>query len=72
MLSFHGKQEIKDKYLNRVIKHRELDNIIQGIGWENGKGCAVGCTLENYNHSRYPMELGLPEWLARLEDKIFE
>jgi hypothetical protein len=72
MLSFHGKQEIKDKYLARVIKHRELDNIIQGIGWENGKGCAVGCTLENYDHSRYPIELGLPEWLARLEDRIFE
>ncbi len=72
MLSFHGKQEIKDKYLARVIKHRELDNIIQGTGWKNGKGCAVGCTLENYDHSRYPIELGLPEWLARLEDKIFE
>lgn len=72
MLSFHNDQEIKEKYLNRVIKHRELDNLIQGTGWENGKGCAVGCTLENYDHSRYPIELGLPEWLARLEDRIFE
>lgn len=72
MLSFHNDPLIKDKYLYRVIKHREMDNIIQGKGWENGKGCAVGCTLENYDHSRYPIELGLPEWLAKLEDRIFE
>jgi hypothetical protein len=72
MLSFHNDPTIKEKYLNRVKLHRELDNIIQGIGWENGKGCAVGCTLENYDHSEYPIELGLPEWLARLEDAIFE
>lgn len=72
MLSFHNDISIKKKYLNRVIKHRELDNIIKGIGWENGKGCAVGCTLEDYNHERYPVELGIPIWLAKLEDIIFE
>lgn len=72
MLSFHNDQSVKEKYLSRVRRHREMDNIVQGIGWENGKGCAVGCTLQNYNYSRYPIELGLPEWLARLEDIIFE
>ena len=72
LISFHGKQEIKDKYLSRVIAHRKADAIIQGTGWHKGKGCAVGCTLESYDHSRYPIELGLPEWLARLEDEIFE
>jgi hypothetical protein len=72
MLSFHNDISIKEKYVNRVIKHRELDNIIKGIGWLNGKGCAVGCTLENYNHDRYPIELGIPIWLAKLEDEIFE
>lgn len=72
MLSFHNDPKVKEKYLNRVKKNRELYNIIQGIGWKNGKGCAVGCTLESYDHSRYPIELGLPEWLARLEDRIFE
>lgn len=72
MLSFHNDPAIKEKYLARVRKHRELDNIIQGTGWENGKGCAVGCTLENYDHFQYPIELGLPEWLAYLEDRIFE
>jgi hypothetical protein len=72
MVSFHGDPDIKEKYLSRVRRHRELDNIIQGTGWTGFKGCAIGCTLETYNHKRYPIELGLPEWLARLEDHIFE
>ena len=45
MLSFHGDESIKEKYLSRVKHHREMDNIIQGTGWQNGKGCSVGCTL---------------------------
>ncbi len=72
MLTFHNDPFVKDKYLSRVHAHRSADNLIQGTGWEDGKGCAVGCTLENYQHSRYPIELGLPEWLALLEDHIFE
>jgi hypothetical protein len=73
MIAYHGKQETKDFYISRVRKHRELDNLIQGQGWtDEGKGCAVGCTLENYNHKQYEMELGIPEWLAQLEDTIFE
>lgn len=72
MLSFHNDEKVKEKYVNRIKKHKEMDNILQGTAWKNGKGCAVGCTLENYDHSRYPIELGLPEWLARLEDAIFE
>ncbi len=72
MLSFHNKQAVKNKYIARVHAHREADRLIKGIGWENGKGCAVGCTLKAYDHARYPLELGLPEWLARLEDAIFE
>ena len=70
--SFHNDQKVKDKYVNRVRQHIKADNLIRGTGWSNGKGCAVGCTLENYNHSRYPIELGVPEWLARVEDTLFE
>lgn len=72
MIAFHGQQAIKDKYIARVRAHREADNLVRGQGWENGRGCAIGCTLEAYDHSLYPTELGIPEWLARLEDKLFE
>ena len=73
MIAFHNDIKIKEKYVNRVKKHRELDNLKQCETGENGKGCAVACTLDMvYDHSRYPIELGIPEWLARLEDTIFE
>ncbi len=32
----------------------------------------MGCTIHSREHSRYETELGIPEWLARLEDTIFE
>jgi len=70
--AYHNDKSIKDKYVERVTWHFEQDNIIRGIGWNGGKGCAVGCTLEKYDHSQYPVELGIPEWLARVEDTLFE
>lgn len=72
MIAFHGKQDIKDKYLARVRAHRAADELVQGTGWKDGKGCAVGCTLEAYDHARYPDELGVPVELAFLEDRLFE
>ena len=77
MTAFKGKQSVKNKYVKRVKSHYESDEIVQGIYWENGKGCAVGCTLEYDNsgesiHQRMEDQLGVPRILARLEDKIFE
>lgn len=72
LLAYHNDPAIKAKYLARVRAHREADALIQGTGWDRGKGCAVGCTLEAYEHERYPIELGIPEQLAHLEDNIFE
>lgn len=73
--AYHNDPEIKAKYLARVRAHRKADELIQGTGWvSNGKtkGCAVGCTLDAYDHTRYPVELGIPVELAYLEDQLFE
>ena len=72
MKTFHNDIAIKEKYVARVKAHQEADKIIKGKYWEEGKGCAVGCTIEGNKHNRYETELGLPEWLARLEDILFE
>jgi hypothetical protein len=72
LIAYHGDPKIKAKYLRRVRAHRRADELVQGTGWADGKGCAVGCTLDAYRHSRYPIELGIPEVLARLEDALFE
>ena len=72
MISFHGKQEIKDFYLARIKAHALADEIVKGQYWENGKGCAVGCTIHSNEHANYEKEIGILRILARLEDKIFE
>ena len=72
MKAFHNKQSVKDKYIARVKAHAKADEIIKGSYWEDGKGCAVGCTIEGSSHMRYEIELGIPVGLAYLEDTIFE
>ena len=72
MLAYHNKPAIKSKYLARVIDHRVADEIIQGVYWQNGKGCAVGCTIHSGDHLKFETELGIPVGLALLEDRIFE
>jgi hypothetical protein len=48
LLTFHGDQGIKDKYVDRVKAHKAADEIIQGTGFDSktNRGCAVGCTLD--------------------------
>lgn len=72
MQAFHNDHSIKEKYIQRVKEHSEADEIIKGTYWEDGKGCAVGCTIHSSDHSLYETELGIPMWLARAEDAIFE
>ncbi len=74
MYSYHNDQTVKDKYVLRMQKHIEMDELVQGTGWDiyDTKGCAVGCTLNSYDHDGYETELGLPVWLAYLEDTLHE
>jgi hypothetical protein len=72
MLAYHSDRKIKEKYLRRVLAHAKADRLVQGVAWENGRGCAIGCTLEAYDHGRYETELGIPRIIARLEDGLFE
>jgi hypothetical protein len=70
--AFHNKKSVKTLYVNRVKAHRSADEIVKGQYWIGGKGCAVGCTIHSSIHNAYETELGIPEWLARVEDAIFE
>ena len=72
MEAFHNDPIIKEKYLTRLQAHYIADEIIKGQYWEDGKGCAVGCTIHSENHKDYETELGISEILASLQDKIFE
>jgi hypothetical protein len=72
MLSYHSDPAVKAHYLARVAGHAEADEITKGHYWENGKGCAVGCTIHGETHESFERELGIPQMLAWLEDVIFE
>ena len=72
MTAFHNDPALKARILAQIAAHREADEIIKGKYWENGKGCAVGCTVHGSNHADYEIELGIPQATAYLEDTIFE
>jgi hypothetical protein len=74
----------KDEFIKELEWHAEQDNFIKGTyGEGQSKGCAVGCAIKSINkikglsipeyvHKEYETHLGIPEWLARVEDAIFE
>ncbi len=72
MLAYHGNDEIKKAAVSKITAHAEADEIVKGIYWENGRGCAIGCQIESGNHMEYENRFGIPVMLARLEDTVFE
>ena len=88
MLTYKSDKKFKDRFVAEVIKHREADQIVEvTYGNTNGhwKGCAVACSLrsldiiegrplqEDYDqHSAFEARGLWPEWLAHLEDTLFE
>ena len=56
----------------RVKSHYLADEIIKGTYWENGKGCAVGCSLHSGKHKDGEAQFGVPDPIWRLLDNIFE
>lgn len=71
MKAFHGKKKIKDEHVQRMKDHIAAE-LIRGITYDNNRRCPIGCTLDGYDHERYETELGIPEWLAILEETLFE
>ena len=72
LCAYHGDPAIKLKYVGRVRSHQEADELVRGAYWKDGKGGAVGCTVHSDDHAAYETDLGMPKWLAYLEDRIFE
>lgn len=85
-LSYHNDPQLKKDILSEMKIHEKQDDLIKGSYSEkngNFKGCAVGCGVESLNlkrgfsikhndHAGYAKALGIPEWLAILEDNLFE
>jgi hypothetical protein len=43
MIAFHNQEEIKTKYLDRVRKHREMDELVKGrlLGGKTKRKCLI-------------------------------
>jgi len=83
MQAFTNVTMTKPEMMKALKWHQKQDNFVKGSYWDNGKGCAVGCSLESVAriksidldkgyHKNYETHLGVPEWLARVEDRLFE
>ncbi len=74
LLAYHNDPALKERTVAEMKLHREADQIVQGMYWDDGKGCAVGCMTHDPNggHEKYPTLWGIPEQLAWLEDTLFE
>ena len=70
--AFHSDPTVKQFFLDRIQQHQADDAIVKGQYWEDGKGCAIGCTYHSNNHMAAEQEAGIPIMLAWLEDSIFE
>src|SRR6188768_1895204 len=86
MLSYHNDKNLKNLVVGEMKKHQEQDQFIKGAYEKLSgkfKGCAVGCTIDSINkilnksyttnqHKVFEESIGVPEWLARLQDSFFE
>jgi hypothetical protein len=72
LIAYPGGAATKAAILAQIRAHRLADQIVKGEYWEDGKGCAVGCTIHSSDHAEYETRFGIPQTLAWLEDRIFE
>ena len=66
--AYHNDPAIKRALLRQVRMHEKADEIVHGVYWENGKGCAVGCMIHSGDHALFEPKFGIPRVLPRLLD----
>ena len=47
LIAFKNTTVTKPVILKQLRAHAKADEIVKGLYWENGKGCAVGCTIHS-------------------------
>src|SRR5690242_11811924 len=81
--AYHGDPAIKAFHVSLARHHYEADMLLAGTyGEQNGgtfRGCSIGCMAHDIKpgatddlHAIVAEHAGWPEWLARLNDSIFE
>lgn len=85
LMTYHNDPEVKARLLGELAEDEAADRFVRGT-YGNGegdqfRGCSVGCQTRRYlrlvakagsRHKAYELILGWPEWLALLEEYLFE
>ncbi len=72
LIAWQGNDALKSEVVARIEAHRKADEIVQGEGYSGGRGCAVGCSLDSYDHGLFARTFGVQLEVARLVDAIHE
>ena len=87
MKAYLNNPQLKADLIGQLQAHRAADHFIRGSYGEGEgdqfRGCAVGCSIESLNrisgschchsdHSCYEPGFGVPQLLAKLQDRLFE
>ena len=88
MNAFNGDTRLKTNLIARAEQHRLADEYVKGAYEDDEdattfKGCSLGCTIHDINlergllgcvedHAFLADQLEIPEFLTRLQDRIFE
>ena len=74
MLAFHSEPSLKSAVMDRLREHRRLDQIVQGVYFENGKGCHLGCLthFESNTHDAAARLFGIEPRIGYWLEAVFE
>ena len=88
MLAYHNDPSRKSKLVQSVADHIAADRLMQcATGGSREKGCTVACAHQSllveeiglekswekaYNHASLAERMGIPEWIPRLVDTLYE
>lgn len=74
LLSYKGDPALKSWAVSEAKRHAAEDLLIAMMYCRGDQGCSVGCFTRDPDggHSKYPELLGLPVWLAYIQDAVFE
>ena len=71
-LAFHNDPALAELVRGQVAAHAAADEIAQGVYWQNGKGCFIGCIAHSSDPARVEELTGFPVMLTKLAESIFE
>jgi hypothetical protein len=64
----------KETWIKEMQEHQDMDSLVQGQWFSNGKGCFFGCAMQTKEGAleKAAQAMGLPFWIVGLAEVIFE